>query len=187
MPDRDAYRSLPRRHATVVRQHFESRDRRGDRKVRGRVVVAQSPVDWSQRDNDSYRSRYSASGEVHYRFGDHSSVFVRGLYSLFHNFKRRHVTDVASGQASNADTANHSILGDSAANGPRGIGTRVTVTRETFNRTPSVQLWRASAGSAHKTGPWSVDYAVKYEELPSKAGTFSIPDARHAGGCVRSE
>jgi len=38
-----------------------------------------------------YRSRYGAAGSADYRLGDGSNIYVRGLYSLFHNFGDRWV------------------------------------------------------------------------------------------------
>src|SRR5690348_14899548 len=47
------------------------------------------PVEWSQRDYTYYRTRIGIGGDLDYRFNDHSSLFLRGLWSLFKNHGTR--------------------------------------------------------------------------------------------------
>lgn len=44
---------------------------------------------YDQRDYQYYRSRTGFAGTADYRFSDTSSIFLKGLYSLFHNYGNR--------------------------------------------------------------------------------------------------
>ena len=107
------------------------------------------PVEWSQRDYTYYRSRFGLGGAVDYRFNDHSSVYLRGLWSLFKNHGTRYVYDIATGA-------------DSAPSGTTGYGTGAALTREVQVRTPIEQLWGLTAGARHETGAWTIDYAANF-------------------------
>src|SRR5689334_24788651 len=47
------------------------------------------PIEWSQRDYTYYRTRIGVGGDLDYHFNDHSSLFLRGLWSLFKNHGTR--------------------------------------------------------------------------------------------------
>jgi TonB-dependent receptor len=102
------------------------------------------PNEWSQRDYTYYRTRYGIGGDVDYRFNDHSSLYLKGLWSLFMNHGTRYVYDISTGASAFADTINKSALGDSAPSGPTGYGTGAVVTREVSQRTPTEQMWGCS-------------------------------------------
>ncbi len=103
------------------------------------------PNEWSQRDYTYYRTRYGLAGDVDYRFTDHSSVYLKGLWSMFMNHGTRYVYDVSTGASAFADTINKSAVGDSAASGATGYGTGAVVTREVSQRTPTEQREHAAA------------------------------------------
>ena len=105
------------------------------------------PVEWSERDYTYYRTRYGLGGDLDYRFSDHSSVYLKGMWSLFENHGTRYVTDVASSD-------------DSAGAGPAGFGTGVDVQRAVSQRTPTEQLWGLTAGGRQENSRWAVDYAM---------------------------
>jgi len=107
------------------------------------------PVEWSQRDYTYYRTRYGMGGDVDYRINDHSTVYLKGLWSLFKNHGTRYVYDIATG-------------GDSAGVGTTGYGTGVTLTREVQRRTPTEQLWGLTAGARQERGAWTLDYSATY-------------------------
>ena len=107
------------------------------------------PVEWSQRDYDYYRSRFGLGGDLDYRFSDHSSVYVKGLWSLFKNHGNTFVNDIATN-------------GDSASAGPIGYGTNATLTREVYLRTPDEQLWGLKAGGHQDLSAWTLDYDASF-------------------------
>jgi TonB-dependent receptor len=107
------------------------------------------PVEWSQRDYTYYRTRYGVGGDLDYRINDHSTVYLKGLWSLFKNHGTRYVYDIATG-------------GDSAGVGTTGYGTGATLTREVQQRTPTEQLWGLTAGARQERGAWTLDYSASY-------------------------
>ena len=107
------------------------------------------PVEWSQRDYTYYRTRYGVGGDLDYRINDHSTVYLKGLWSLFKNHGTRYVYDIAIG-------------GDSAGLGTTGYGTGATLTREVQQRTPTEQLWGVTAGARQERGAWTLDYSANY-------------------------
>jgi len=107
------------------------------------------PVEWSQRDYTYYRTRYGVGGDLDYRINDHSTVYLKGLWSLFKNHGTRYVYDIATG-------------GDSAGVGTTGYGTGATLTREVQQRTPTEQLWGLTAGARQERGAWTLDYSATY-------------------------
>src|SRR5205807_3111001 len=106
-----------------------------------------TPVEWSERDYAYYRSRFGIGGDVDYRLGPNSTLYVKGLWSLFKNHGTRYVYDVATS-------------GDSAGSGATGFGTGTALSREVSQRTPTEQLWGLTAGGRHDRGGWAVDYAL---------------------------
>ena len=110
------------------------------------------PVEWSQRDYLYRRNRYGVGGDIDYRFSGGSTVFLKGLYSLFENFGTTYVNDVAT----NATGSSFGDTGDSAAVGARGFGTGVEVTREAYNRTPREQMYGFTTGGSTQLGAFEV-------------------------------
>ena len=107
------------------------------------------PIEWSQRDYTYYRTRTGVGGSLDYRFSDHSTVFLKGLWSLFKNHGTRYVYDIAT-------------AADSAGSGTSGYGTGATLTREVQGRTPTEQLWGVTAGGQQESGTWRLDYAANF-------------------------
>jgi TonB-dependent receptor len=107
-----------------------------------------APNEWSQRDYLYDRSRYGVAGDVDYRFDDNNSVYVKGLWSLFHNYGTRYVYDL-SGDASPLTATSGTIPG-------------VGIERTSQFRTPSEQMWGGTAGGRHDFGPAILDYAFNY-------------------------
>ncbi|HXD22011.1 MAG TPA: carboxypeptidase regulatory-like domain-containing protein, partial [Gemmatimonadaceae bacterium] len=111
--------------------------------------VTSAPNDWSQRDYRYDRSRYGIGGDLDYRFDSRNQVYIKGLWSLFHNFGTRYVFDVS---------------GDSAAPSSATGGALVNpaLQRQSEFRTPSEQMWGLTAGGKHDVGRWTIDYTVNY-------------------------
>jgi len=104
------------------------------------------PTEWSQRDYTYYRSRFGIGGDVDYRFNDRSSIYVKGLWTLFKNHGTRYVYDISASD-------------DSAATPTAGYATGVSLTREVSQRTPTEQLWGLSAGGKQDLGGALLDYS----------------------------
>jgi TonB-dependent receptor len=107
------------------------------------------PVEWSERDYAYFRDRYGIGGDLDYRFTDHSTIYAKGMWSLFKNHGNRYVYDVAF------DPAN-----DSAGVGPTGFGTGVALQKQVELRTPTEQLWGVNAGGKQDNGRWALDYSA---------------------------
>ncbi len=103
------------------------------------------PIEWSQRDYTYYRTRIGVGADVDYRFNDHSSVYLRGLWSLFKNHGTRYVYDISAAPA-----------------GTIGFDTNAVFTREVQQRTPVEQLWGLTGGGRQERGDWTLDYSAHY-------------------------
>ncbi len=103
------------------------------------------PIEWSQRDYTYYRTRIGVGGDLDYRFNDHSSVFLRGLWSLFKNHGTRYVYDISASPAATF-----------------GFDTAATLTREVQHRTPVEQLWGVTGGGRQDRGSWTLEYTAHY-------------------------
>ncbi|HYL20158.1 MAG TPA: TonB-dependent receptor [Gemmatimonadales bacterium] len=103
------------------------------------------PIEWSQRDYTYYRTRIGVGADVDYRFNDHSSVYLRGLWSLFKNHGTRYVYDISASPA-----------------GTIGFDTSAVFTREVQQRTPVEQLWGLTGGGRQERGDWTLDYSAHY-------------------------
>ena len=126
------------------------------------------PVEWSQRDYTYYRSRFGVGGDVDYRFNDHSSVYLKGLWSLFKNHGTRYVYDIATSA-------------DSAPSGTTGYGTGAALTREVQVRTPVEQLWGLTAGGQHERGAWTIDYAANFAGTRQSVTDYRTSDFGYTG------
>jgi TonB-dependent receptor len=139
------------------------------------------PNEWSQRDYTYYRTRYGIAGDVDYRFTDHSSVYLKGLWSMFMNHGTRYVYDVSTGASAFADTINKSAVGDSAASGATGYGTGAVVTREVSQRTPTEQLWGFTAGGRNEMARYTVDYSLSYSGTRQSIQDYRFSPFRYSG------
>src|SRR5690349_16869505 len=103
------------------------------------------PIEWSQRDYTYYRTRIGVGADVDYRFNDHSSLFLRGLWSLFKNHGTRYMYDLSASPAATF-----------------GFDTAATLTREVQHRTPVEQLWGLTGGGQVDRGDWRLEYSAHY-------------------------
>jgi len=103
------------------------------------------PIEWSQRDYTYYRTRIGVGADVDYRFNDHSSLFLRGLWSLFKNHGTRYMYDLSASPAATF-----------------GFDTAATLTREVQHRTPVEQLWGLTGGGQLDRGDWRLEYSAHY-------------------------
>jgi TonB-dependent receptor len=103
------------------------------------------PIEWSQRDYTYYRTRIGVGGDLDYRFNDHSSLFLRGLWSLFKNHGTRYVYDLSANPATTL-----------------GFDNGIALTREVQHRTPVEQLWGLTGGGRQDRGDWTLEYSAHY-------------------------
>jgi len=120
------------------------------------------PVEWSQRDYTYYRTRYGIGADLDYRVNDHSTVYLKGLWSLFKNHGTRYVYDLAGSP------------------GAAGFDTSVALTREVQHRTPTEQLWGLTAGARHERGAWTVDYSATYAGTRQAVNDYRSSDFGYA-------
>jgi TonB-dependent receptor len=92
------------------------------------------------------RSRYGVAGGLDYRLGPDSSLYLRGLFSEFHNYGQRWVTSVTAGNFLTPTTTD-------ASGGFSG---------NTQHRNPNEQTYSLSAGGKHDLGAAFLDYNVSY-------------------------
>ena len=130
----------------------------------GRVT----PVEWDQRDYVYNRSRYGIAGDVDYRFSDGSTLYLKGLWSLFNNFGTRYRYDIA-------------VNGDSLGSGNTGIGTGSVLTRESSNRTPSERMFGFNVGGKKLAGTTEFTYSANYTGTSSKSSNYRFSDFAYAG------
>src|SRR5690242_20253608 len=127
------------------------------------------PIEWSQRDYDYYRSRFGGGIDLDYRFNDHSSVYLKGLWSLFKNHGTRYVYDLTG-------------TTDSAVVGATGVDTGTTLTREVSVRTPTEQLWGLTAGGRQDAGRWTIDYAANWAGTRQSVNDYRFSPFVYSGG-----
>lgn len=140
------------------------------------------PNEWSQRDYTYYRTRWGIGGDIDYRFNDHSSVYLKGLWSLFLNHGTRYVYDISTGQSAFADTINKSAKGDSAPSGPTGYGTGAVMTREVSQRRPTEQMWGFKAGGRQDMGGVTLDYSLDFSGTRQSITDYRFSPFRYSGG-----
>jgi TonB-dependent receptor len=115
------------------------------------------PNEFSLQDDAMTRTRVGLGGDIDYRFGDHSTIYVRGLYSWFADHGTSYQYDVGFGTGT-----------DSAAVGRSGYETNAALNRLSQHLTPTEQLYGVTAGGEQGVGPGTLRYAA------SVAGTSQV-------------
>jgi TonB-dependent receptor len=100
---------------------------------------------YDERDYQYYRSRTGFAGTVDYRFSDSSNVYLKGLYSLFHNFGNRWDYNVATAFDSNYQPV--------AGSGSAGFGAEI--------RRPVQDLGILQLGGNHLIGSYIAHWDVE--------------------------
>jgi TonB-dependent receptor len=123
-----------------------------------------APNEWSQRDYLYERTRYGLGGSADYRFDDGNDVYVRGLWSLFHNYGTRYVYDL-SGDAVPTDVSSGTIP-------------NVSIERTSQFRTPAEQMWGGTLGGTHDLSRGKFDWAfnaagTRQQEKNYRTSTFA--------------
>jgi TonB-dependent receptor len=117
------------------------------------------PIEWSQRDYTYYRTRIGVGGDLDYRFNDHSSLFLRGLWSLFKNHGTRYLYDISASPAATF-----------------GFDTAAALTREVQHRTPVEQLWGLTGGGRQDQGNWTLEYSAHYAGTRQSVADYRSSD-----------
>jgi TonB-dependent receptor len=112
------------------------------------------------------RKRFGLAGGVDYRIDTGSSVYLRGLFSEFHNYGDRWVTSASAG-----DFLTPTVTDD-------GGGFSGSVQ----DRRPNEQTYSVSAGGHHPVGTASIDYNLSYSHarqnvLDQRQADFDGPSA----------
>src|SRR5262245_24820276 len=105
------------------------------------------------------RKRYGAAGGLDYRLGPSSGLYLRGLFSEFHNYGDRWVTSAEVG-----DFLTPSVTNDGGS-----------CSGNVQNRRPNEQTYSVSAGGNHDLGTVLLDYSVSYSHARQ-----NVVDARQA-------
>src|SRR5262249_41200413 len=105
------------------------------------------------------RTRFGAAGGLDYRLGPRSGLYVRGLFSEFHNSADRWITSPSAAAS----------LPPTLPNAPGGFSGNVQ------DRRPNEQTYSVSAGGAHDLRTALVDYNVSYSHARQ-----NVLDARQA-------
>jgi TonB-dependent receptor len=111
------------------------------------------PNEFSLQDSPMSRTRWGLGGDLDYRFGDHSSVYLRGLYSHFDDHGVSYQYDV--GYGAGRDSAGTYV-------------TNAALNRVSQTLTPTEQLYGVTAGGEQAVGRGSLHYAA------SLAGTQQV-------------
>ncbi len=120
------------------------------------------------------RTRYGIDGEIDYRLADMSSVYLRGLFSRFHDFGQDWIYSPAiSNFVSDPNTCSSAPA--TSFNGPTGCG---GMGFTDVYRKPSQQIFSVQAGARHPLGTALLSYTLALSE--SKA-VSSYPRAGFDG------
>lgn len=104
------------------------------------------------------RKRFGVAGGLDYRLGANSSLYVRGLFSEFHNYGDRWITSIDVGD----------FLTPTRTEGGAFSG-------QVNDRRPNEQTYSISAGGNHDRGSVVIDYSLSYSHARQ-----NVIDARQA-------
>jgi len=112
------------------------------------------------------RKRFGVAGGLDYRLAANSSLYLRGLFSEFHNYGDRWVTSAEAG-----DFLTPTLTNDGGA-----------FSGTVQNRRPNEQTYSVSAGGKHPLGTAFVDYNLSYsharqDRLDAREADFDGPSA----------
>jgi TonB-dependent receptor len=128
------------------------------------------------RDYHYDRGRYGFDGEVDYRLGDMSSVYLRGLFSHFNDNGENWAYTPTIDTAADPSTCNPGSPVTSFS-GPTGCG---NMNLRNTSRRPGQQLVSVQAGARHPFGKTLVIYELALSEA-SYTGGFSAADLAGPG------
>jgi TonB-dependent receptor len=112
---------------------------------------------YDQRDYRYDRSRIGFAGGLDYKLGTNSSLYLRGLFSEFHNFGERYVTTVTAGNFLTPTLTDNT--GSYSANAE--------------HRNPNEQTYSVSAGGNHDLGSVLLDYNVSYSHARQDSSGYN--------------
>jgi TonB-dependent receptor len=121
------------------------------------------------------RTRYGLDGALDYKLGDMSSIYLRGLFSRFHDFGQDWIYSPAiSNFVSDPNSCNPSAAA-SSFNGPTGCG---GLGFTDVYRQPSQQIFDVQAGARHPVGTALLNYTLALSQSKALA---SYPRASFDG------
>jgi len=124
------------------------------------------------RDYHYDRSRYGFDGELDYRLGNMSSVFLRGLFSRFKDYGENWAYTPTIVNFITDPTDPNNVCGITSTSGTQGCG---GMNLRNTSRRPGQQLVSVQAGARHPLGKTLVIYELALSES-SYTGGFSAAD-----------
>lgn len=106
------------------------------------------------------RSRFGFAGGLDYKLPNNGSLYVRGLFSEFHNYGSRWVTSVTAGNFLTP------MLTDNAGG----------FSGNTQHRNPNEQTYSVSAGGKHDLGGAFLDYNLSYSHARQDSSGYNTAD-----------
>jgi TonB-dependent receptor len=123
----------------------------------GTGLIPSVPNEFSLQDDAMTRTRIGIGGDIDYRLGANSTIYVRGIYSWFADHGTSYQYDVGFGTGT-----------DSAAAGRTGYETNAALNRLSLHLTPTEQLYGVTVGGTQGLGRGTLRYAA------SVAGTQQV-------------
>ncbi len=119
------------------------------------------------RDYHYDRTRYGFDGEIDYKLGDMSSVYLRGLFSKFKDFGEDWIYSPGISNFITSTSDPNNTCGITATNGVQGCGNMGFT--DVF-RQPGQQILSVQAGAHHTVRSWLLNYEVALSQANYTGG-----------------
>jgi len=129
------------------------------------VSLGPNAIDLRQYHYD--RTRYGFGGGLDYRLGDMSSVYLRGLFSRFHDYGQDWIYSPSISNFITNPADPNNTCGITTVNGPTGCG---GVGFDDVYRRPTQQLFSVQAGARHSIGTTLLNYEVALSQANATGG-----------------
>ena len=113
------------------------------------------------------RTRYGFDGEVDYKLGDMSSLYLRGLFSKFKDFGEDWIYSPGINNFISDPADPNNTCGISSAEGVQGCGGMGFT--DVF-RTPGQQIFSVQAGARHSVRSWLLSYEIALSQANYTGG-----------------
>lgn len=113
------------------------------------------------------RTRYGLDGEIDYKLGDMSSVYLRGLFSKFKDYGENWIYSPGINNFITSVSDPNNTCGIAATNGVQGCG---GMGFTDVYRQPGQQIFSVQAGARHSVNSWLVAYEVALSQANFTGG-----------------
>ena len=113
------------------------------------------------------RTRYGFGGELDYRLGDMSSIYLRGLFARFHDYGQDWIYSPGINNFITNPADPNNTCGITSVNGPTGCG---NVSFTDVYRRPLQQIFSVQGGARHNIGSAVLNYEVALSQAKSSGG-----------------